>query len=410
MLKAYKFRLYPKPRQVELLEKHFGCSRYIYNWGLSKKNQAYAETGKSPSRNALIKELPKLKKETPWLTEVNSQSLQSSLFHLDAAFTNFFRRVKEHDKEPGYPAFKKKRGRLSFQCPQHVKVDFDSNRISIPKVPNIKTKFSRRFKGTIKTTTISKNPSGKYFVSLLIDDGKPLPEKKPIDAKQAIGIDLGVKHFAVVSDGEKVGNPKFRKEGQDDIAILDRRMRRKVKGSKNRAKARIKLARRYERVVNQRRDFLHKLSTRLVSENQTICLEDLNVQGMAKNHCLAASIEDAAWSEFVSMLKYKSEWSGKNLIFIGRFDPSSKMCSKCGHLKDELTLDVREWTCDRCGTEHDRDVNAAVNVRNFALMRQNLIKQVPLDERELTLGEPSPLLDGQTAKQGLALNQESTGL
>ena len=387
MLKAYKYRLYPKPKQAELLNKHFGCARYIYNQGLEKKNKAYSETGESPSRNELIKELPKMKEATPWLAEVNSQSLQASLFNLNLAFTNFFRRVREGNREPGYPSFKSKHGRQSFQCPQHVKVDFDGQRLSIPKVPKIKAKFSRRFSGTIKTTTISRNPSGKYFASILVEDGKPIPEKKPIDSKKAIGIDLGLTSLIATSDGQKIPNPKFGKGSKKRIARLDRQMRKKVKGSNRRRKARVRLARAYERITNQRKDFLHKLSTRLVDENQTICLEDLNVQGMQKNHCLAGGIGDAAWSELVSMLKYKSEWVGKNLVFIGRFDPSTKMCSKCGHVKDDLTLKDRSWECEGCGAEHDRDINAAINIRNFALQRQNLINQVPVDDRKLTLVE-----------------------
>ena len=387
MLKGYKYRIYPKPKQAELLNKHFGCTRYIYNWGLASKNEAYARTGKSPTCYALANELPKMKKELPWLAEVNSQSIQRSLLNLDTAFTNFFRKVREHDREPGYPSFKSKHGRQSFQCPQGVKVDFDGQRLSIPKVPKIKVKFSRRFEGTVKTTTISRNPSGKYFASILVEDGKPIPKKKPINPKRAIGIDLGLSSLVVTSDGQKVPNPKFGKGSKKRIARLDRRMRRKVKGSKRRCKARIRLAKMHERIANQRKDFLHKLSTRLVDENQTICLEDLNVRGMQKNHCLAGGIGDVAWGELVSMLKYKSEWKGKNLVFIGRFDPSSKMCSRCGHIKDDLSLKDRSWKCEGCGTEHDRDINAAINIHNFALQRQNLINQVPVDNRKLTLVE-----------------------
>ena len=410
MLNGYKYRIYPKPKQAELLEKHFGCARYIYNWALDTKNIMYSKTGKSPTAYTLANELPRLKKELAWLGEVNSQALQKSLLNLDTAFTNFFRKVKAGNQNPGYPQFKKKRGRQSFQCPQHVLVDFDGKRISLPKIPKIKTVFSRRFKGEIKTTTISKNPSGKYFVTILVEDGKTIPKKKNIIKDKAIGVDLGLKDFIVTSSGEKVKAPKFRKSEQLKIALLDRRMRKKVKGSKNRNKARIKLARAYERTENRRKDFLHKLSSGLIEENQTICLEDLNVQGMVKNHCLAGSISDAAWSEFVSMLEYKAEWNGNNLIFIGRFDPSSKMCSNCGKTKNDLTLDVRSWKCEVCGIVHDRDINAAINIKNFALMRQNLIKQIPLDERKLTLEELKPLLKETTFKQASTLNQESTGI
>jgi putative transposase len=410
MLKGYKYRIYPKPRQAELLEKHFGCVRFIYNWALDMKNRSYAQTGRSPGVYQLANEIPKMKMDLPWLAEVNSQSLQRSLLNLDNAFTNFFRKIREHDRDPGYPTFKRKRGRLSFQCPQHVKVDFDGNCISIPKIPKIKTVFSRRFMGKIKTVTISKNPSGKYFVSILVEDGKSIPERKPIDRSKAVGIDLGIKHFCVLSNGKKVGNPRFGKGVENRIARLNRRVSRKIKGSNNRARARIRLARKYETITNRRRDFLHKLSSRLVDENQTICIEDLNVRGMAANHSLAGSIMDAAWGEFAAMLEYKSGWRGGNLIFIGRFDPSSRMCSKCGHIHGGLTLRMRSWTCERCGAEHDRDVNAAVNIRNFALNRQNMIRQVPLDERESTLGETEPLPGCRTAGQVPSLNQESAGL
>jgi len=411
MLKGYKYRIYPKPKQVELLEKHFGCSRYIYNWALEAKNESYAKTGKSQTFCHLANELPRMKEKFPWLAEVNSQALQKSLLNLETAFTNFFRKVKEGNKDPGYPTFKKKRGRQSFQCPQHVRVDFDGKCIWIPKVHKIKTVFSRRFKGEARTVTISKNPSGKYFVSILVEDGKSLPEKKPIDKDKAVGIDLGISHFAVLSDGTKIANPRFGKMIGTRLARLNRRVSRKVKGSKNKGKARIRLSRMYEQITNKRRDFLHKLSSRLVDENQTICLEDLNVAGMVRNRCLAKSIMDSAWSEFVSMLEYKSTWKGNNLIRIGRFDPSSKMCSKCGHIKDNLSLKDRDWTCEKCRAKHDRDVNAAVNIKNFALNRQNLIKQIPMDNREFTLGETGPLLDAEEAcRQGRSLIQESTGL
>jgi len=389
MLKGYKYRIYPKPWQKALFEKHFGCARYIWNWGLEMKNRMYARTKKPISAFTLIKRLPKMKKRksTVWLSDVNSQSLQQPLFNLDAAFTNFFRRVKEGSKEPGYPSFKSRKGRQSFQCPQHVKVDFENGRIFIPKAKWVKIVFSRRFEGAVKTVTISRNPSGRYFASVLVDDGKPLPEPKPIDPSKAVGIDLGLKSFVVLSTGESVEPPKFGRKEKRRMAILSRHVNKKVKGSKNRRKAAIRLARLHERIADKRRDFLHKLSSRLVGENQAVCVEDLNVQGMQRSHSMAFSIGDSGWSGFVRMLEYKCQWRGKHLLRIGRFDPSSKMCSRCGSVNRNLSRGDRRWKCPACGAEHDRDANAATNIRMMALQRKNLIGKVPAGCRELTLGE-----------------------
>jgi putative transposase len=401
MLKAYFYRLYPTQSQEELLVKHFGCVRFVYNWALETKNKAYVTEKKSISCQKLVTRLPQLKKENEWLSEVNSQALQMAIRNLDNAFTNFFRRVKEGAEEPGFPQLKTRKSRQSFQCPQKVSVDFDNNRISLLKIPNIKTKFSRRFAGKIKTVTISKTKAGRYFVSILVDDGIANPKKAPITESTAVGIDLGLKDFAVLSSGEKISNPRFNQKAQRRIAKLQRKMAKQKrmnggKHTKNREKTRLRLARVWAAVDNQRNDFLHKLSSRLVRENQTICIEDLAIQNMQKNHCLAGAIASVGWGTFVSYLGYKCEWYGKNLIRIGRFEPSTKICSVCGYRNDDLTLKDREWVCANCKTEHDRDVNAAINIKTFALTKQNLIGNIGLDKPESTLGEIEPLAAEQS--------------
>lgn len=388
MFKAYKYRLDPTAQQETSLVRQFGCSRFIWNWALGMKTKAYAAEKKRLTCFDLINKLPDLKEQNPWLkADAYSQSLQTQLRHLDAAFTGFFRRVKQGDKEKGYPKFRNKHGRQSVQFPQGVKVDFEHCQTLLPKMEGIKTVFDRTFEGNIKTVTVSRETTGKFFVSFLVDDGATLPTKKPIDSAQAIGIDLGLTHFLTTSNGDKVDNPRFLKQDAKKIETLSRRVSRKTKGGKNRNKARQRLALAHERARNRRKDFLHKLSTKLIRENQAICVEDLSVAGMMKNHCLARSIGDVAWREFSNMLQYKADWYGKHFLQIGRFDPSSKMCHVCGSINQELKLKDRTWTCSSCHSEHDRDENAAKNVLNFALLKQNLIGKVPMDSREVTLGE-----------------------
>jgi putative transposase len=368
ILKAFKYRLYPNNEQKTLLNKHFGCSRFVYNWGLETKTKIYKETQKSVSCVDLLNDLVKLKEKNEWLYEVNSQCLQMALRNLDNAYTRFFRERK------GFPNFKNKHGLQSFQCPQKNKVDFEAGTISIIKVKNIKAKLHRKFNGKIKTITISRTPTGKYFASVLVETPDVVKTKEKPNRKKAVGIDLGLKHFITLSTGEKVDNPKHLQKFLDKLALFSRRVNRKTnKKSNRRLKAEKKLARLHERVKNQLDDFLHKLSTRLVRENQSICLEDLNTKGMIKNHCLARSISLASWSKFVNMLQYKSEWYGSNIIQIGRFDQSSKLCS-CGAINHDLQLKDRSWTCKKCGKLHDRDVLAANNIKDFAFHKQNLIQ------------------------------------
>lgn len=391
MLKAFKYRLYPAPTQQVLLAKHFGCSRFIYNWGLQQKITLYKTQQKSISCVSLANQLPQLKQQHQWLKEVNSQSLQMALRNLDRAFTNFFK------KQTDFPKFKKKRNNQTFQCPQKVKVDFDHNLLHLLKIPNIRCIFHRRFEGVIKTTTISQSTSGKYWVSILVETADQPKSKTQVKEETTVGIDLGLKHFAILSTGEKIDNPKFLKHSLDKLKKAQRRLSHRTrvgkklgfKFSKRRDKARKKVAKLHEKVANQRDDFLHKLTHKLAHDNQvsTYVLETLSVENMVKNHKLAQAIQDASWSKFVTFLMYKSEWLGKNVVQIGRFEPSSKMCSNCGLANKELTLDIREWKCQECGTEHDRDLNAAKNIRDFGLK-----KFVGLDESEVTLGESATLV------------------
>ena len=368
MLQAYKYRMYPSREQAASLMQHIHACRFVYNHSLEQKIQAYEQEGRKLSCFDLNNRLPVLKEEHPWLKEVNSQSLQGANKNLDNAFTRFFREKK------GFPRFKSRKNLVqSFQVPQHYRIDFDREKIRFPKIGEVKTVFHRIFTGKMKYATVSITSTGKWFVSILVDDGTVEPEPTPFSLDTTIGIDVGLSNFATLSTGEKIENPRYLKNSLQRLKVLQRRVSRKVKGSKNRQKAIKNLARCHEKVTNQRNDFLHKLSFRVVSENQAIAVESLNVAGMQKNHCLAQSISDVSWSSFFRMLEYKCERYGKTLLKIGRFDPSSKICSKCGYLKRALSLSEREWVCLDCGTHHDRDINAAINIKKFALQEQNLV-------------------------------------
>lgn len=368
ILKSYKYRLYPTEEQRVLLAKHFGCSRWIYNYALDKKVKAYQTTKESISRFTIQKDIPKLKQseETNWLKEVNSQSLQASLENLDKAFTKFFR-----DKK-GFPKFKSKHdNRQSFSAPQNGIVDFETNTISLPKFKNpIKCKLHRKFEGNSKTVTISKTPTGKYFVSVLVEVNKELPKLKPIDENKAVGIDLGIKTFAVLSDGEEIQNPKHLKAALKRLKKQQRRVSKKVKGSNNRKKAVKKLAILHENVSNKRNDFLHKVTAKLVSEHDTLCLETLKACNMIKNHKLAQALSDISIGRFNEILEYKAKWNGVNILRIGQFEPSSKMCT-CGAINKELKLSDRVWKCKSCGETHKRDLLAANNIKRFAFVKNN---------------------------------------
>jgi len=368
ILRAYKYRCYPTKEQEVLLAKHFGCSRWIYNYALDKKVKAYQTTKESLSRFTIQKDLPTLKRseETSWLKEVNSQSLQASLENLDKAFTKFFR-----DKR-GFPKFKSKHNnKQSFSVPQNGIIDFETNTISLPKFKTpIKCKLHRKFEGNSKTVTVSKTPTGKYFVSVLVEVNEDIPELKPIDESKAVGIDLGIKTFAVLSNGEKIQNPKHIKSSLKRLKKQQRRVSKKVKGSNNRKKAVKKLAVLHEKVSNKRNDFLHKTTAKLVSEHDTLCLETLKPSNMIKNHKLAQALSDISIGKFNEILEYKAKWNGVNILRIGQFQPSSKICT-CGVINKELKLSDREWICQSCGEIHDRDELAANNIKRFAFSKNN---------------------------------------
>lgn len=367
--KSFKYRLYPNKAQATLLDKHFGCTRLIFNWALAEKIKAYEETGKSLSRYKLQDRLPEMKKvDKPWLADVNAQSLQASLINLDRAFMNFFKHKTK------FPKFKKKNHRQSFQIPQRGWLDFKNNKLIIPKfLEGIRCKISRQFDGETKALTVSKTTTEKYFVSVLVETPDKIPEKLPVTESGTIGIDVGIKDFCTLSTGEKVENPRHLKEELKRLKVLQRRTSKKKKGSNNRKKAALKMARLHEKISNKRNDFLHKLTHRLTNENQvdSIAVENLNIAGMMKNHCLAQAIADVSWSEFFRQLEYKSEWRGKNLLKIGKFAPSSRTCDACGAVNHELKLSDRTWVCP-CGVEHDRDFLAARNIKRFALSKDNL--------------------------------------
>lgn len=378
MLKAYKYRLYPTIEHINIFNQHFGACRFVYNWALENKQNYYEETGKTLKRTDLQKMLAhELKQENEWLKDVAAQPLIATLFDVDSAFKHFFRRVK-NGEIPGYPKFKSRKNPVqSYQYPQNVKVFFDKKYdipkvgnigyVKLPKIGEVPAVLHRTFDGKIKTCTISKTPTNKYYISVLVDDGKELPESTCHNIDNTIGVDVGIKDFAILSNGEKIANPKYLKNSLKRLKVLQKRLSRKVKGSNNWKKSKLKVAKLYEKITNQRKDFQHKISKKLVTENGAIATEDLNVSGMVKNHCLAQSISDAAWSSFIEKLQYKSDWYGKTLIKIGRFEPSSKTCNVCGYINNDLTLNVREWECPKCNTSHDRDVNAAINIRNFAI-------------------------------------------
>lgn len=356
MLKAVKVRLYPNPEQQVALSKSFGCARWYWNYALNACIQHYQEAGIGLKLAAYKGMLPQLKKEFPWLKEdCYSAVLQCVAINLNKAYTNFFAGRAKH------PRFKSKQGKQSIQYPQNVAVK--GSYLNVPKIGEIKAVFHREIIGTIKTVTINKTPSCKYFASILCETEASLNART---GDKTLGIDLGLKDFAIVHDGEQVtkyANPKHLKRHEKNLARKQQKLARKAKGSKTRERYRRFVAKVHERVSNTRQDFLHKLSRKLVDESQVIVVENLNVKGLVRNHKLSKSISDVGWGMFVNFLAYKLEQKEGKLIEIDRFFPSSKKCSCCGHVVDELPLDIREWDCPSCGTHHDRDGNAASNIR-----------------------------------------------
>jgi putative transposase len=354
--RAYKYRFYPTPEQAKVLARTFGGARFVYNWALRLRTDAYYERHERVSYADASAALTCLKQEpnTAWLNELSSVPPQQALRHLDRAFRNFF------EGRARYPTFRKKRGRQAAEYTTSAfRWDAASRALTLAKIDTpLAIHWSRTFTGTPTTVTVTKDTAGRYFVSFLVEEDVAL--LPPTD--RAIGLDLGISGLVTLSTGEKVTNPKHLARKQRRLTHTQRDLARKQKGSKNREKARVKVAREHARIADQRRDVLQKLTTRLIRENQTVCVETLAVKHMVRNHKLAQAISDASWGELVRQLEYKAQWYGRTLVKIDKWYPSSKRCFACGHVLDSLALHVRQWTCPECGTRHDRDVNAAQNI------------------------------------------------
>ena len=373
MKRAYKYKLKPTVKQQKQLSKCFGCARFIYNWGLALKTKAWKEEQKHLSYFDIAKVLTNIKQteEYKWLQDVPNETLQQSLRNLENAYTLFFKAKK------GFPNFKSKhKSREAAKFISAVHFDFENWKVKVPKCGWVKICLNKPFNQTMSkqgTLTIYKDKCGEYWCVILVETNEPIKPKTKVCAEAAVGIDLGIKDLAILSDGTKYPNPKYLEKTEKRLSKLQRKHSRTMKGSNRREAARLKMAKCYRKIVNQRTDYLHKLTADLVNKYDTICLENLNVEGMMKNHNLARCIQSASWSEFVRQLNYKAEWNGKNVVFIGRFEPSTKTCSACGYINKDITLKDREWTCPQCGAHHDRDVNAAINIKAFALNQQSLV-------------------------------------
>ena len=369
MFRYYEYRIYPTKEQQVLIQKHFGCARLVYNRILNENIKSYKENGKTPTKFDSINNLTQWKKteELSFLKEVHSACLSNAIIDLYTAYTNFFR-----DKK-GFPKFKSKHdNRKAYRVQQTgytCKLDYENNKIWLPKLKWLDCRLDREAVGKVKSVTVKQVPSGKYFASVLVDNGEEFPPKKPIARETTIGIDLGIKTFVTASNGLQIPNIKPYKKLEKLLKKRSRELSRKVKGSRNREKARIKLARVHEKIANVRKDYINKAVHKLVNENQvdTICVETLNIKGMMSNHRLAKAVSDVSMYEFKKQLEWKANLLGKNILYIGQFEPSSKLCSKCGYINRELTLKDREWTCPQCNTHHDRDINASVNIKEIAL-------------------------------------------
>jgi putative transposase len=353
MVRGFQYRFYPTPEQKITLARTFGCARFVYNWALDLRSKAWTERQESVTYNATSSALTTLKQqpEVAWLNEISCVPVQQSLRHLQTAFVNFWENGARH------PNFKKRNSRQSAEFTRSG-FTWKRGQLSLAKVGRLNIRWSRHFQCEPTTVHISRTPAGRYYISFRVDDRLPTMP----NATGQIGIDLGLKTFAVFNDGESKHAPRPLRRKMAQLKKAQRALSRKRKGSARRKKARIQVAAIHQRIADIRRDGLHKLSTDLVRENQTIVIEDLNIRGMMANHSLAGAITDSAWGEFTRQLKYKCEWYGRVLIRISRWFPSSKTCSVCGYVNQGLTLEDREWTCPKCGTPHDRDVNASKNI------------------------------------------------
>ncbi len=357
MFSGLRIRIYPTKQQAQALAVQFGCARWVWNDALATIQEIYRSTGKGLNYHAMAIRLPALKQEFEWLKGADSQALQQSLQNLARAFENFFA------KRGRYPRFKSKHSRQSIQYPQRVKLN--GSRIYLPKVGWTRCIMHRDIIGKLKTVTISRNACGQFYASILTDNEIPMPDV--VSEGRAIGVDMGLTHLVVTSDGSKFDNPRHLRKAQRNLKRKQQSLSRKKKGSSRRNKARQLVARAYERVTCARKDYLHKLSRRIVNENQVITVEDLHVKGLLKNRNVSRSISDAGWGMLTRFLEYKAIRGGKAFVKCGRWFPSSKACCECGSRSEEMPLDTRTWTCSHCGARHDRDINAAINIRDEGL-------------------------------------------
>ena len=393
MLRAYKYRIYPTEEQKVMLAKTFGCCRVVYNWALEQREKAYKENGVNVSEFDMNKRWrSELRDEqAPWIGEVSSKAIEFTISDLYVGYKNFF------EGRAGRPNFRSKHHRQHFHDRgAGVKADINRGTINLPKIKDIPCVYHRRFTGRIKQVGVELLPSGRYYVSILTDNGLALPKKAPIDPERTIGIDTGLKHFAILSDGQTYEPTHEAKKEKRKLKLLSRRLAKKEKGSRHFRTLKRRIARLHERVANRRHDHIHKITHYLACENQatTICVENLNVEGLKRNKHLAYSLDDASIGEFYRQLEYKCAWVGKNFIKIDRFAPSSKRCSNCGYIYKRLTLREREWTCPECSTHHDRDLNAAINIKHFGLSEQ---KTLPSVRRKVKPVE-QPLVDDRSSE------------
>lgn len=355
---AFKYRIYPTAGQRAQIAKTFGCCRFVYNRALEMRREEYDRTGKSSHINEYIKMIPSWKADpaTAWLRQADSMALQQSLRNLDRAYQNFFRGRRE-GRKVGFPQFKKRRHRQSYRTNKIEIVD--SRHVKLPKLGVVKARVSRPVEGCIASATVELAPSGKYYVSVCCKGVSPRP---PAPAGSAVGVDVGIKSLLVTSEGAVADNPRALARAGRKLKRESRRLSRRRKGSRNWERQRVRVARVQERIADTRKDAIHKATTALADENQVVCAEDLNVKGMMRNRKLAKAVGDASFGEVLRQLEYKCAMRAGRLVKIGRFFPSSKTCSACGHVMDEMPLSVREWECPSCGAAHDRDLNAARNI------------------------------------------------